>query len=189
MDSLSLIFGSSARPKLLRLFLFNKGEAFSAPEVALRAKVSLEEARHELAALVRARLLRKSGSGKEAAYRVDPRFEYLDALDAFIRATTVIKPAALIASLKRAGMLQLILLSGLFTGAAEAGLDLLIVGDRLEERALARTVASLEAELGREVRYAAFSTEDFRYRLGVYDRLIRDVLDYPHRLLLDKIGV
>ena len=48
---------------------------------------------------------------------------------------------------------------------------------------------SLEAELGREIRYASFATEDFRYRTGVYDRLLRDVFDYPHRLLIDKIGL
>ena len=48
---------------------------------------------------------------------------------------------------------------------------------------------ALEAELGREIRYAFFTTPDFRYRLGVYDRLLRDVFDYPHRVLLDKIGL
>ena len=71
----------------------------------------------------------------------------------------------------------------------ETQIDLLIVGDHLEERVLARIVHSLEAELGREIRYASFATEDFRYRLGVYDRLLRDVFDYPHRLLIDKIGL
>jgi hypothetical protein len=50
-------------------------------------------------------------------------------------------------------------------------------------------IKRLEGEFGREIRYALFSTSDFRYRLGVYDRLIRDVFDYPHRLLLDKIGL
>jgi hypothetical protein len=67
--------------------------------------------------------------------------------------------------------------------------DLLIAGDNLDERALARAVHVIEAELGREVRYASFSTEDFRYRRGVYDRLIRDVLDYPHRVAFDRIGL
>ena len=37
---------------------------------------------------------------------------------------------------------------------------------------------ALLAELGRELRYASFTTEDFKYRVGVYDRLIRDVFDF-----------
>ena len=49
--------------------------------------------------------------------------------------------------------------------------------------------ALFDAELGREIRYASFETEDFRYRLGAYDRLLRDVFDYPHSLLIDKIGL
>ncbi len=81
------------------------------------------------------------------------------------------------------------MLSGLFTGAVETKVDLLVVGDKLEDRPLDNGVRALEAELGRELRFASFSTEDFKYRRGVYDRLLRDIFDFPHRVLLDKIGL
>ncbi len=189
MDSLGKLFGSSDRLKLLRLFLFNRDEAYSLEDVVERTKITSSAAKAEIIRLQNIGLLRRVGGGKKASYRIDTRFEHFDALDAFIRTTTVINPAALVSSIKRAGPLHLVLLSGSFTGAMDSGLDLLVVGEKLEERALARAVAGLEAELGREIRYASFTTEDFRYRLGVYDRLIRDVLDYPHRLLVDKIGL
>jgi hypothetical protein len=95
----------------------------------------------------------------------------------------------MLSTLKRAGSLRVVVLSGLFTGALETKVDMLIVGDKLEDKHLESAVRTLEAELGRELRYAAFSTEDFRYRVGVYDRLIRDVFDYPQRTILDKIGL
>jgi predicted nucleotidyltransferase len=91
--------------------------------------------------------------------------------------------------LKKAGNLRLVVLSGVFTDAAESNVDLLVVGDRLDERSLARAVHTIEAELGREIRYASFSTDDFNYRRGIYDRLIRDLFDYPHQALLDRIGL
>ena len=91
--------------------------------------------------------------------------------------------------MKRAGNLRLVALSGLFSGAIETKADLLIVGDKLDDKQLEKAVHQLEAELGRELRFAAFSTEDFRYRVGVYDRLLRDIFDYPHRKILDKIGL
>ena len=95
----------------------------------------------------------------------------------------------ILATLRHVGTLQLIVLSGFFTDVIESQIDLLIVGDRLDERAIARAVHSLEAELGREIRYASFTTEDFRYRFGVYDRLLRDIFDYPHQRLINKIGL
>ncbi len=189
MEHLAKIFGSPARLKTLRLFLFNQQAGFTLDEVVKRTKLAPSVARRELSELVAAGLLRKRGARATARFQVNPNFEHLIPLDVFIRDTTSVDPRRIAALLKRAGPLRLIALSGFFTGIIESQVDLLIVGDKLDERALAGAVRSLEAELGREIRYASFITTDFRYRLGVYDRLLRDVFDYPHRLLIDKIGL
>jgi hypothetical protein len=189
MEPLARLFGSPTRLKTLRLFVFNRDTVFTLDEVAKRTKLSKEAARREVSGLLAAGLLRKKGVHTSVRYQVDPRFEHFTALTAFIRETTSVRPQKIIATLKRAGTLRLVALSGHFTGIREPQIDLLIVGDHLEERILARAVHALEAELGREIRYASFATADFRYRLGVYDRLLRDVFDYPHRLLIDKIGL
>lgn len=188
MDELAKLFGSTARLKMLRLFLFNSGDSFSAEEAEQRAKVGKDDARKELAVLVAAGVIRKS-AGKVARYSANDKFEYLAALESFIRATTAVRPAEMLAKLKKAGTLKLVVLSGLFTGATEARADLLVVGDQLDERALKSAAAALEAELGREIRYANFTSAEFRYRRGVYDRLLRDIFDYPHRVLVDRIGL
>lgn len=189
MEPLAKLFGSAARLKTLRLFIFNKDSSFTPAEIAERAKLSKDVVRRELIELCASGLLRKKGTQSPIKYQTNPRFEHLTAIDTFIRDTTNVRPQNMINSLKRAGPLRLVALSGLFTGILETQIDLLIVGDHLEEPVLANAVRSLEAELGREIRYASFATEDFRYRLGVYDRLLRDVFDYPHRLLVDKIGL
>lgn len=189
MEPLAKIFGSPARLKMIRLFVFNQNASLTLAEVAQRTKLSVEVVRRELADLTAASLLRKKGARSSARYQANPRFENLSALDTFIRDTTSVRPQNILAALKRAGSPRLIVLSGIFVGVLDTQIDLLIVGDRLDERALAATVHSLEAEFGREIRYASFATADFRYRLGVYDRLLRDVFDYPHRVLIDKIGL
>jgi len=189
IDPLAKLIGSSARLKTIRLFVFNRDAALALADIAHRTKLSNDAVRHELAELLTSGLVRKKGTSSPIYYQTNPKFEHLDALDAFIRNTTSVRPQNMIAALRRAGTLRLVALSGFFTGVIESQIDLLIVGDRLEERVLATVVRSLEAELGREIRYASFATEDFRYRLGVYDRLLRDVFDYPHRLLVDKIGL
>ena len=50
-------------------------------------------------------------------------------------------------------------------------------------------IEGLEAEIGKELRYAAFETGEFNYRLGMYDKLVRDILDYPHTVVLDRLGL
>lgn len=189
MQLLAKIFGSPSRLKTLRLFIYNQDTAYAADEVAERAKITKEIARKEIAELVQAGLLKRRGNGSASKYQVNPRFEHLGPLGTFIRDTTNIRPQQMIAALRRVGTLRLIALSGLFMNVIESQIDLLVVGDALDERTLLNVVRTLEAELGREVRYASFSTADFRYRYGVYDRLLRDVFDYPHRLLIDKIGI
>lgn len=158
-------------------------------DIVKRTKLSKEITRSELTELLSSGLVRKKRTEVSVNYQTNPDFEHLDAFDTFVRDTTSVRPQAMIAALKRAGTLKLVALSGFFMGVLESQVDLLVVGDRLEERVLAAAVHSLEAELGREIRYASFTTEDFRYRFGVYDRLLRDVFDYPHRLLVDKIGL
>lgn len=188
MDPLAKLFGSPTRLKLLRLFLFNDDLSFTAADAAFRTKTASAAARKELAGLVSIGIVKKK-AGKSTLYSVNKKFPYFEALQTFIRSTTNLSDGAMVNSIKRAGSVRLVVLSGLFTGAIETKVDVLVVGDRLEDKPLESSIRALEAELGRELRFTSLSTEDFKYRRGVYDRLLRDVFDFPHRILVDKIGV
>ncbi|MBA3789247.1 hypothetical protein H0X32_02530 [Patescibacteria group bacterium] len=189
MDPIARLFNSPARLKLLRLFLFNDDIGLTVPDIAFRTNVVATTVRKELKVLIAAGIVRKRSEKGKVGFVANKRFAHYDALQLFLRTTTRVDDAVILTTLKKAGTLRLVALSGLFTGAVETKADLLIVGDKLEDKHLEKLVHTLEAELGRELRFAAFSTEDFRYRVGVYDRLLRDIFDYPHRTLLDKIGI
>lgn len=188
MDPLAKIFGSPARMKLLRLFIFNDDTSFTFKDAIFRAKVSPTAARKEMAVLLASGVIIRRG-GKATTYQASRKFEHYEPLKVFLRSTTTIKDADLIKIFKKTGSMRAIVLTGLFTGSIEPKVDMLLVSDRIDERALKVAIHSIEAELGRELRYAAFLTPDFRYRVGVYDRLIRDVMDYPHRKILDRVGL
>jgi hypothetical protein len=189
MDPLARLFSSSARLKLLRLFLFNDDSAFTLSDTAFRTSVPVDSVRKELRVLLAAGVVRKKTAKEGVVYTAHRRFGHYTELQTFLRTTTSLSDTEMINTLKRAGSLRLVALSGLFSGAIETKVDLLVVGDKLDDKQLEKAVHQLEAELGRELRFAAFSTEDFRYRVGVYDRLLRDIFDYPHRTILDKIGL
>ncbi len=189
MESLGKIFGNPARLKMLRLFLFNEDTGYTVSDAAFRAKVPVGAARKEIALLTSVNVLKKRAGKGKAHYQANRAFPHYEQLLVFLRSTTSVKDTNIISAFKKAGALRAIVLSGIFTGVPEPKIDVLIVGDRLEERAIKNAIHSIEAELGRELRYASFSTPDFRYRAGVYDRLIRDVMDYPHRTIFDKLGL
>ena len=189
MDPLAKLFGSSLRVRLLKLFLFTEAAAFSLSDAVRRVGGSRASVRRELTSLTSMRVLRRRRSGKESSYTANSAFPHATPLKTFLGTTTRLRYPDILKSLKRVGPLRLVALSGLFTDVAEPQIDLIVVGDHLDERALSGAVRTIEAELGQELRYAAFPTSDFQYRLGTYDRLIRDVFDYPHRILIDKIGL
>jgi hypothetical protein len=186
-DPLIKLFGSHARLKLLRLFLFNPTEPFSAAEAAARSRVPAAAARRELLGLCQAGLLRRA-RGKAARYGLNEKFPYLGALKELIL-NTERRGDSVPLRLRAAGTLKLVILTGVFVGDVEGKLDILVVGDRMREGVLRERVKMLEAELGRELRYALFSTPDFLYRLNMSDKIVRDVMDYPHRIVFDRLDI
>ena len=85
---------------------------------------------------------------------------------------------------KKVGRVKLIIVSGVFIKNDDSRVDLLIVGDKMRKRKIEEGICKLEAEIGTELVYAVFDTKEFIYRLNMYDKLIRDILDYPHEVVL-----
>jgi hypothetical protein len=110
-------------------------------------------------------------------------------LDNFLTDVGPISDKEVVSTLSRTGTLKLVIVSGLFIHNPESRVDLLVVGDHIKKGKLVTAMAKIEAELGREIRYAAFETADWNYRRGLYDKLIRDILDFPHRKILNKLGL
>ncbi len=187
-DTLAKLFGSAARVKLLRLFLFNPREAITASEAATHARVNVVSARREVASFAAIGLIKRTAHANSIRYTLNPDFRYLAALQGLLlnspaRATDLEK------RFKGAGTLKMIIMAGVFVGDWDGRLDLLVVGDRMNERILRNRVRVLEAELGKEIRYSAMSTQDFFYRLNMSDKLLRDILDYPHSIAFDRLNI
>lgn len=188
-DALSTLLGSSARVKLLRLFLFNPKESYSQSEAASRARVPSSAARTELNTYLRTKLIRsRTGQKGGKRYMLNPQFLYLAAFQHLLLNLPT-RGADIVRRLRSTGVIKLIMLSGIFADEYDARLDILIVGDKLSDTKIKSAIQKLEAELGKELRYVALTSEEFLYRMEVYDKLIRDVLDYPHIVALDRLHV
>jgi hypothetical protein len=203
MENLAQLFGSATRVKLMRLFLFNPETAFSLGDCARRVKEESNEVRKEMTRLIAAGVVKKrsvvreiharakSPSRKihELGYGLDPKFLYLQPLKNLLVTVSLHADESLVRKLAPVGKLKLLVASGVFLREWDTRVDLLIVGDELNMTRLETIMKNLEAEIGKELSYSAFETEDFEYRLGIHDRLVRDILDAPHTTLIDKLGL
>lgn len=205
MDILEKIFGSESKVRVMRLFLFNQKATYTLNAVMERTQVSSATARRELSnlekmGLVKRKILRlqkpektsskkKVKSVKSTVWIVHEQFPFINQLEILLVNTVELLRGDLVKTLSKVGRLKLVIVSGVFTHNSESRVDLLLVGDALKKRAIQNVIKNIESEVGKELRYAAFETADFQYRLSVYDKLIRDILDYPNERLLDKLGV
>jgi hypothetical protein len=202
-DFLVSLIGNAARARVLRVFVFNQNEALLLSLAAKRAGVSARIAAKEIKFLEKLGLVKKgkftitlgNGTGrvvsarpkqKEEAWVLDQDFKHVAALSKFIHEISPMHYHSIVEALKHSGKLVTVVLSGTFMGDPSRPADLIVAADGLNEKRLEAAVKGLEPRFGREIRYAVFSTPEFRYRLTIQDRLIRDTLDYPHLVLLDK---
>lgn len=203
---LEKLFGGEATVKVLRLFLFNENLALTQEEIASKVHTNFEWTKNAIDYLEKLGFFKKrSGfrdfpikNGKKghktvkkrmALWLVNPNFPMTDALRQFFHRANIVSPKEVISKLSSTGNLKLITISGMFLEDNEARLDLLVVGDNLKKASFDKGVGAIEALLGREIRYATFETPEFLYRYGMYDRLVRDVFDYKHEKILNKLAV
>jgi hypothetical protein len=207
MEILGKLFGSEGKAKIIRLFLFNPESSYNVRDVSSRTDVKGVQAKAILEALVGAGLIRKKlvsveaketkkikgknrrpNKIKEPVYSFDQKFSYSETLSELMFAASMKADDRLAARFQPAGKIKLVICSGIFTRQTDARLDLLIVGDDINEDKLARIIKSIETDVGHDLAYSNLTTTDFNYRLGLNDRLIRDVIDFEHVVLTDRIG-
>lgn len=205
MVILSRLFGSELRVRLMRLFLFNPERAFDMDYMAGKTDAREREVEKELIFFKKLGLIKpakvaktisvKRGKklvqkkAKVRGFTLDRKFKYLDALATFLVKTHSLENRAVVKRLEKAGRIKAVIVSGIFTGEPDSRLDLFVVGDNVKSSSMDRIVRGIESDMGKDIRYAVLSAPDFAYRLSMNDKLIRDVIDYPHTILLDKIGV
>ncbi len=205
MEILAKLFGSATKIKLMRLFLFNQEIAYPISDIVQRTKSTSKDVKKEILGLINVGLVKKKHiireihikKGKkvnikkvqDTGYLLDQKFSYLQALKNLLITVSLHADDNLVKKFASVGRIKLFIASGVFIQEWDTRVDLLIVGDDLSLIKLDNVIKSIEAEIGKEISYSAFETVDFEYRYGMHDRLIRDIMDFPHTTLVDKLEI
>jgi len=179
MEILGKILGNPARVKIMRLFLLNSKNGFNKKDVVKRSRVNPVIAGKEM------RLLESVGFIKKhiALWYFNPFFKYAKEFDKLLVGADTLNKKTIADNFKKVGKIKLLLVSGIFIKNKDTKVDLLIVGDKIKKGKIEEEIHKLEAEIGTELVYAVFETKEFIYRLDMYDKLIRDILDFPHEVV------
>ena len=204
MDILAKLFGSSSRVKLMRLFLMNPEDTFDKIEMTKRSKVSGATLSKEIKILLDVGLIkqrvvvkmkqRKDGKDgplekrKVSGYGMDSNFPFLAALRSLVTEIALGKEDVS-ARFRNCGQMKLIIVAGIFLDETNSRADILLVGDKMKKPVIEGVLRRLEAELGKELTYAMMETAEFEYRFGIYDKFVRDIIDYPHLVVLNKLNL
>lgn len=202
MDILGNLFSSDPLVKIMRLFLMNQDEIFTLAEISNRTLSKDQSAKREIEILeqvgfVRPKTVVREVPGKDKAvkkiktlaWEIDKTFHYLEPLYSLLIEYDTLKQNDVVSRFRPAGKIKLLVVSGVFIKDPEARADLLVVGDNLNRKKIEAAVKFFEAQLGKELQYAMFDTEEFVYRRDMYDKLLCDIFDGNHEVLISSSGL
>lgn len=125
-------------------------------------------------------------------YFLNPDFEFFRELKDLILKSSPAEKDRMIQKINKLGRVKLAIISGIFINKEYNDplvVDLLIVGDDIDRKKLRSFLKAIEAEVGKEIRFSVMDKEEFQYRLAMFDRFIRVLLEAPHEKLINKLFI
>jgi len=182
---LELLFSSTARVKVLALFLLNSETSFYQRQISSLTGLPIHAIQREVNRLRTLGLLVSSARGNQVHFQVNRDFFLFPELRAIFLKTTGL--AALIGTaLQKTAQITSAFVYGSYAANQEtiaSDIDLLVVGD-LSSRALHATLQEAEGVAHREINYVLFSPEEFRMKVQAKDGFLQNVLAGPKLFLV-----
>ena len=187
--TLDILFDSPVRTRLLKLFLYNPEENFESKIISRKLNLKSYQTNKHLNDLVALEFLIRKNIKDKKTFRVNLGFEFYDELKELVAKASPASKEKMLSRLKGLGKVKLALLAGIFINSDTSRADILIVGDNIKPAKFNSFIKNLEAEVGKEINHALMTTKEFYYRHDMYDRFVRDLLDFKHEKLINKLKI
>jgi len=186
---LELLFSSSARVKILTLFLLNPETRFYQREMESLTGLPIRAVQREVKRLETLGLLQRTVEGNRVYYQVDREFFLFPELKSMVLKTTGL------GSLLREGLqnddrITIAFIYGSYAANQEtttSDIDLFVIGE-LASRELHAAVREAEKVVHREVNYTLFSPEEFCQKARARNSFVLNVLEGPKIFLKGNKG-
>ncbi len=196
------LFGSNTRVELLKLFLVDQDKKYYIRQLARDLNLHLNSVRRELDNLEQFGIFAsefvegetsvdihndiEDDKNKEKKispklkqerkyYKVNTEFPLVEEVKSLIMKSYVLHKKDFIDKLKLVGDIAILILTGIFTNDKDPSVDLLIVGEFNKDK-LSKVIKNFEKEIGREINYTSMNLGEFKYRKGITDIFLRNIL-------------
>ena len=186
---LEKLFESPAKVRVMRIFVRNPEETFTLPVISKKSQIRKRVVRRELGKLLNIGLVKKKTVKKVRIFFTNTEFRLLPELKDLIIKDAVASKKDLLLKAKRLGNIKLIIISGVFINSEQSRTDMLIIGDGIKRSKLERFLTDIESELGRPLQYTVMDLDEFKYRMNMYDRFLKDIFEYPHEKLINRLKI
>ena len=204
---LEKLFNSVPKARVLRIFMQNPDQSFTFDMIVLKSNVKNIQARKEIHRLLKLGVILEKKTtikkeipvrkGKKGAvktvrteiYSANQDFEIFQELRNLIIKSSVASKKSLLQKLKKLGRIRLAMVAGTLINNDRGRTDLLLVADDITKGKLERFLSELESEVGKQIHYTLMTKDEFTYRINMYDRFLRDILESPHEKLINRLNI
>ncbi len=180
------LLNSPARLKLLKFFVLQSQSRATATIAATVVGVSKEVAKNEINALFRAKVLISKRQGRETSFSVNTAHPLFETLAQFLSVATLPANIEIAKVFSKVRGLVLLVATGVLALEDKSAIDILLITKKPNDSHIAPAVRQLEHLVALPIRYTVLEPTEYHERLEAYDRLLRDVFEYSHRIVLDR---
>ena len=191
---LEKLFGSKTRTKLLSLFFSNIERSYYVREMTRVIDEQINSVRRELSNLESIGVIKNETYDNKVYYSANTKHPFARALNMML--STKVDKVLVETAVKDSTWDEYIrpvksYLSFLFVTnrvPGQDGIDMLIVGDDRTKK-LSRWAEVVEKKEGKPLNYVIISRDDFKYRLSVKDRFLKEIMEMQHIVQYDPEGM
>lgn len=191
---LEKLFGSKTRTKLLSLFFSNVERSYYVREMTRVIDEQINSVRRELGNLESIGVIKNETYDNKVYYSANTKHPFARALHMMfstkvdkVLVETAVKDSTWDEYIRPVkAYLNFLFVTNRVPG--QDGVDMLIVGDDRTKK-LSRWAEVVEKKEGKPLNYVIISRDDFRYRLSVKDRFLKEIMEMQHIVQYDPEGI
>ena len=187
--TIDVLFDSPVRVRVLKLFLYNPETSFEPKTISKILNIGSAIANKHLRGLKEVKLIDQKTIKSKKVFKTNPDFYFYNELKELVLKANPASKEKLIKRISLLGKIKLAVISGIFLNFDNARADLMVVGDDIKPAKFNKFLKDLEAEVGKEINCALMAVKEFYYRYNMYDRFVRDILDFKHEKLINKLKI
>jgi len=172
---------------MLRFFLLNSDQEYSTKEAAKRNMLKIADAKREIRDLKKIKFITEKTKKRKKFYCLNTDFILQPELKSLVAKSNTYPQCDVLKKIKSVGNVKLAIVSGIFLDYPKSKADMILAVDNVNRRKLKNLISSIEAELGKEIKYVLMSSEELKYRVNMMDRFILDFTKGPHNKIVNKI--